>query len=68
MTMNTNPARHRRSPGLNPPTSRRGAASLELVMATAVMLPLTVLLLLLGIKICSYVFSALGGLTLMPFL
>ena len=37
-------------------------------MATAVMLPLAVLLLLLAIKICAYVFAALGGMTQMPFL
>ncbi len=49
-------------------TARSGLASLELVMATAVMLPIAVLLLILGITICRYVFAALSGLLLMPFL
>jgi hypothetical protein len=52
----------------HPRRPRTGAASLELVLVTAVMLPLALGLLFLGIKICSYVFAALGGLNHMPFL
>ncbi len=47
---------------------RAGAASLELVLVTAVMLPLAILMLILGVTMCRYVFSALSGLLLMPFL
>jgi hypothetical protein len=46
---------------------RHGAASLELVMATAVAIPIAGGLLFLGFKICSYVFAALSGLVSMPF-
>lgn len=47
--------------------SRAGAASLELVMATAVAIPIAGGILFLGFRICSYVFSALSGLLTMPF-
>lgn len=46
---------------------RDGAASLELVMATAVAIPIAGGILFLGFQICSYVFSALSGLVSMPF-
>ncbi len=48
-------------------TNRTGAASLELVMATAVAIPIAGGALFLGFKICSYVFSAFAGLLSMPF-
>ena len=48
--------------------SRKGAASLEVVMVTALTLPLAVLMFLLGVKICSYVFAALSGTLSMPLL
>ena len=41
---------------------------MELVMATAVAVPLAGLMFFLGIRICRYVFSALGGLLMQPFL
>ena len=47
--------------------NRRAAASLELVMATAVAIPIAGGLLFLGFKICRYVFAALSGLVSMPF-
>ena len=37
-------------------------------MATAVAVPLAGFMFLLGVMICRYVFSALGGLLLLPFL
>ena len=46
---------------------RCGAASLELVMATAIAIPIAGGALFLGFKICSYVFSAYSGLISMPF-
>ncbi len=46
---------------------RSGAASLELVLASAVAIPIAGGLLFLGFKICSYVFAALSGLLSMPF-
>ncbi|GAB5402140.1 MAG: hypothetical protein Aurels2KO_03710 [Aureliella sp.] len=49
-------------------TKRRGAASLELVLVTAVALPLAVALLLLGAKMAAYVYAGLSGLTTMPWL
>ena len=48
--------------------NRRGTASMELVMATAVALPLAASMLFLGFKICAYVFNGLSGLLTMPFL
>ncbi len=47
---------------------RRGAANLELVLVTAVALPLAVALLLLGAKMAAYVYSGISGLTTMPWL
>lgn len=47
--------------------SRNGAASIELVMASAVAIPIAGAILFLGFKICSYVFSALSGSISMPF-
>ncbi len=47
-------------------SKRNGAASLELVMATAVAIPIAGGALFLGFKICSYVFSAFAGLLSMP--
>ena len=46
---------------------RTGAASLELVMATAIAIPIAGGALFLGFRICRYVFSALSGLVSMPF-
>lgn len=46
---------------------RCGAASLQLVMATAVAIPIAGGVLFLGFQICRYVFSALSGLLSMPF-
>lgn len=50
------------------PSTRNGTASLELVMITAVALPLAGLLFFLGIVMCRYIYAALGGLLLQPFL
>ncbi len=47
---------------------RNGSASLELVMATAVAVPLAGAMLFFGFSICRYVFNALCGLLLLPFL
>jgi hypothetical protein len=47
---------------------RAGAASLEVVLATAVAVPLAALMFLLGVQICRYVYTALGGLLVQPFL
>ena len=47
---------------------RRGLASLELVMITAVALPLAIVLLILAAKISSYVFKATAGLLSVPWL
>ena len=47
---------------------RRGAAAIEVVLATAVTLPLAVVIFFLGAQICGYVFRALSGLLTMPFL
>ncbi len=49
------------------PKPRTGSAALELVMATAVAIPIAGGALFLGFKICSYVFSGLSGLLSMPF-
>lgn len=48
--------------------SRRGLASIELVMATAVALPLCGIMFLLGIEICRYVFRGLDGMLSLPWL
>jgi hypothetical protein len=50
--------------------SRRhsGMVSLEVVMTTAVMLPVAGALLLLGIKLCATIYQAIGGLVAWPFL
>ena len=47
---------------------RAGFSNLEVVMTTAIMLPLAGLLFFLGIQMSRYVFSALSGLLLQPFL
>ncbi len=47
---------------------RKGAASLELVLATAVVLPLALAMFLLAVQICRYVFRGLGGMLTMPML
>lgn len=52
---------------LHPIGKRAAAASMELVLASAVAIPIAGGLLFLGFKICSYVFSALSGLLSMPF-
>lgn len=52
---------------VRPTTKRRGTASIELVMATAVAIPIAGGILFLGFRICSYVFSALSGALAMPF-
>ncbi len=46
---------------------RAGAANLELVLATAIAIPIAGGLLFLGFQICRYVFSALSGSLSMPF-
>lgn len=51
-----------------PQRSRSATASIELVMASAVAIPIAGAILFLGFKICSYVFSALSGLISMPFI
>ncbi len=47
---------------------RVGSASLELTLATAITVPLGVLLLLLSIQMGRYVFRGLAGMLTMPFL
>ncbi len=47
---------------------RRGLANLEVVMTTAIGVPLAGLMFFLGIQICRYVFAAMSGLLLQPFL
>ena len=49
------------------PVRRAGSASIELVMASAVAIPIAGAALFLGFKICSYVFLALSGMLVMPF-
>jgi ABC-type tungstate transport system substrate-binding protein len=44
-----------------------GAASIELVMASAIAIPIAGAILFMGFRICSYVFSALSGSISMPF-
>jgi hypothetical protein len=48
--------------------SRRGLASLEIVMTTAVMLPIAAAILFLGIKIAAIVYQVIGALVAWPFL
>jgi hypothetical protein len=47
---------------------RRGLASLEVVMTTAVMLPIAAAILFLGIKMAAIVYQVIGGLVAWPFL
>ena len=47
---------------------RRGAASMQVVMASAIAIPVAGGILFLGFKICSYVFAAFSGTLAMPFL
>ena len=51
-----------------PSVSRRGLASLEVVMTTAVMLPIAAAILWLGIKMASIVYQVIGALVAWPFL
>ena len=46
---------------------RMGAASLELVMASAIAIPVAGGALFLGFSICRYVFSVVSALLSMPF-
>jgi hypothetical protein len=48
--------------------SRSGLASLEVVMTTAVMLPIAAAILFLGIKLAAIAYQVLGGLVAWPFL
>jgi hypothetical protein len=47
---------------------RRGLASLEVVMTTAVMLPIAAAILFLGIKMAAIVYQVIGALVAWPFL
>ncbi len=47
---------------------RSGNSSLEVVMATAVAVPLAAMLFFLGTQICRYVYGVISGLTTWPFL
>lgn len=47
---------------------RRGLASLEIVMTTAVMLPIAAAILFLCIKIAAIVYQAIGAMVAWPFL
>ena len=47
---------------------RGGMASLEVVMATAVMLPLAGFLFFLGVEMCTTLYQAVGALVAWPFL
>lgn len=47
---------------------RCGAASLEVVLTTAVVLPLAALMFFLGVKICQYVFRGVDGMMTLPWL
>jgi hypothetical protein len=51
-----------------PSVCRRGLASLEVVMTTAVMLPIAAAILWLGIKMASIVYQVIGALVAWPFL
>jgi hypothetical protein len=48
--------------------SRRGLATLEVVMTTAVMLPIAAAILFLGIKMAAIVYQVVGALVAWPFL
>jgi len=48
--------------------TRHGAAAIEVVLATAVVLPLVVLLFFLGVEICQFVFRGIDGMLTMPWL
>ena len=56
----------RRRPGRG--ITRRGLASLEVVMTTAVMLPIAAAILFLGIKMAAIAYQVLGALVAWPFL
>ena len=47
---------------------RRGLASLEVIMTTAVMLPIAAAILFLGIKMAAIVYQVIGALVAWPFL
>lgn len=47
---------------------RRGLATLEVVMTTAVMLPIAAAILFLCIKIAAIVYQAIGAMVAWPFL
>lgn len=47
---------------------RLGMSALEVVMATAVGVPLAGMLFFLSLKICAYVYGAISGLLAWPFL
>ena len=47
---------------------RGGLASLEVVMTTAVMLPIAAAILFLGIKMAAIVYQVIGALVAWPFL
>jgi hypothetical protein len=64
MAMNYSKRRHRTRRG----DGRRGLASLEVVMTTAVMLPIAAAILFLGIKLAAIAYQVLGGLVGWPFL
>jgi hypothetical protein len=50
------------------PKTRCGLANLEMVLVTAVVLPLGFMLFLLGVQICRYAFRGLGGMLSLPLL
>ena len=47
---------------------RAGLSSLEVVMATAVAVPLAALIFFLGVQMCRYVYGVISGLVTWPFL
>jgi hypothetical protein len=49
-------------------TVRRGLASLEVVMTTAVMLPIAAAIFFLGMKLAQTVYQAIGAMVSWPFL
>ena len=51
-----------------PRVVRRGLATLEVIMTTAVMLPIAAAILWLGIKMASIVYQVIGALVAWPFL
>lgn len=67
-TGRTTRQRHSRTRnGLGSLVFRQGSAAMELVMATAIAIPIAGGVLFLAFKICAYVFSGLSGLLSMPF-